>query len=255
MAHQYWAHQLIGANVEGSTMLSESFSEYSSLMVMKKELKDDDKMKQFLAYNFEKYLRGRGTETDKESPLYKVGNQGYIHYGKGSLVLYALQDYIGEEKVNNALRGFLSAYKYRSDIYPTTLDFIRFLKPEIPAEYQYLLTDWFKEITLYDYKLNTATYTVLEDDKYQVDVTIDAAKIKVDSLGVENINTPYNWVDIAIYSADNKIQSSKRVLFDKEKMTFSFKVNGIPAKASIDPKRLLIEKTIDDNVKTIKQTR
>ena len=104
---------------------------------------------------------------------------------------------------------------------------------------------------MYDYKLNAVTYTALENNIYRVDVAIDAAKIKIDSLGIEQIITPYNWVDIAIYSAENEIQYSKRVLFDKEKMYFSFEVNGIPAKVVIDPKRLLIEKTIDDNTKTI----
>ncbi len=253
MAHQYWGHQVVGANVEGATMLSESFAEYSSLMVMKKELNDDKEMKRFLAYDFESYLRGRGNETKSESPLYKVNDQAYIHYGKGSLVLYALQDYIGKENVNAALKEFLNDYRYKAGPYPTTIDFINYLKPKIPEKYQYLLTDWFKEITLYDYKLNNVSYTVLENNKYRVDIAINAAKIKVDSLGIENKKSPYNWVDVAIYSTDSEIQYSKRVLFNKEKMNFSFEVNRTPTKVVIDPKRLLIEKTIDDNAKIIKE--
>ena len=35
VAHQWWAHQVIGADVLGSTMLSESLSEYVSLKVKK----------------------------------------------------------------------------------------------------------------------------------------------------------------------------------------------------------------------------
>jgi hypothetical protein len=84
MAHQYWAHQVIGANVQGATMLSESFAEYSALMVMKKELKDPMKMKELLQYDFERYLKGRSSEHGEEEPLYTVGDQAYIHYGKGS---------------------------------------------------------------------------------------------------------------------------------------------------------------------------
>ena len=37
MAHQWWAHQVIGANVQGSTMIVESLAQYSALMVMEKE--------------------------------------------------------------------------------------------------------------------------------------------------------------------------------------------------------------------------
>jgi hypothetical protein len=123
----------------------------------------------------------------------------------------------------------------------------------IPSALQYLLTDWFKEITLYDYKLNKAIYTAIENNKYQVDIAIDASKIKIDSLGVESKNAPYNWVDIAIYSTDHKIQYSKRVLFNKENMNFSFEVDRIPTKVVIDPKRLLIEKVINDNMKIIEE--
>jgi ABC-2 type transport system permease protein len=253
MAHQYWAHQLIGANVQGATMLSESFSEYGSLMVMKNELKDDIKMKQFLKYDFEKYLTGRGNETKKEVALYEVGDQGYIHYGKGSLVLYALQDYIGEEKVNAALREFLNSYKYKAAPYPTTLDFISYLKPKIPDHLKYLITDWLEEITLYDYRLKEATVESLESGQYKVSMHIEAHKLKVDSLGMEQSVAQHDWVDIGVYSDmdEKQLMFSKRVLFDNPIMHFSFEVDSIPVKAVIDPKRLLIERVIDDNVKVL----
>ena len=35
VAHQWWAHQVIGANVQGSTMMSETMAQYAALMVMK----------------------------------------------------------------------------------------------------------------------------------------------------------------------------------------------------------------------------
>ncbi|RZK88041.1 MAG: hypothetical protein EOO62_38265, partial [Hymenobacter sp.] len=35
VAHQWWAHQVIGGNVQGSTLMAESLAEYSALMVMK----------------------------------------------------------------------------------------------------------------------------------------------------------------------------------------------------------------------------
>jgi len=253
MAHQYWAHQLIGANMQGATMLSESFAEYSALMMIKNELKDDIKMKQFLKYDFEKYLRGRGNETQQEMPLYKVADQGYVHYGKGSLVLYALQDYIGEEKVNAALRNFLEAYKYKAAPYPTSLDFIRYLEPQVPEEFQYLITDWFKEITLYDYRLKEATYKAKAQGKYEVFMTIEAAKIKVDSLGQEHRVAQDDWVDIGVYAdlEEKELMYTKRVKFSQQHMEFTIEVDQLPAKAVIDPKRLLIERVIDDNVKIL----
>ena len=61
-------------------------------------------MKKFLRYQLDGYLRGRAQERDEEKPLMRVEpNQGYIHYNKGGMVMYALQDYIGEDHVSKAL--------------------------------------------------------------------------------------------------------------------------------------------------------
>ena len=78
-------------------------------MVMKHHF-GPESMKRFLRFELDQYLRGRGQERNEEEPLYNVDpNQGYIHYNKGAMVMYALQDYIGEDKVNEAIRGFLKA--------------------------------------------------------------------------------------------------------------------------------------------------
>ena len=82
-------------------MLVETLAQYSALMVMKKKY-GEAKMQRFLRYELDRYLLGRSTEQKKELPLARVENQDYIHYRKGSLVMYALDDYIGEDKVNRA---------------------------------------------------------------------------------------------------------------------------------------------------------
>jgi aminopeptidase N len=108
VGHQWWAHQVIGGNVQGGTMLVETMAQYSALMVMEKEY-GRDKMQKFLRYELDRYLRDRGGELVAEMPLSQVENQQYIHYRKGSVVMYALRDLIGEDKVNAALAKFLKA--------------------------------------------------------------------------------------------------------------------------------------------------
>ena len=185
MAHQWWAHQVVGANMQGATMISESFAEYSALMTMKSISKTPMKMREFLKYDHNRYLRGRGGEIEAEHPLYKVENQSYIHYGKGAIILYALQDYIGEEKVNRAMQGFLEEYKYQPPPYPTSLDFMKYLEEEVPDSLQYLITDWFKEITLYDNRMKSAVYAPLENGNFEVTLEIESYKMRADSLGNE----------------------------------------------------------------------
>ncbi len=256
MAHQWWAHQVVGAKMQGATMFSESFAEYSSLMVMKKEVNNDPmQMRKFLKYDYDRYLKGRSRESKKEMPLYKVENQQYIHYGKGSVILYALQDYIGEKKVNNAMKNFLAEFRYAKPPYPSSLDFLRHLEAEVPDSLNYLINDWFKEITLYDYRLMEANYTEMPNGKYEISMDIEAYKLKADTIGKETNVAINDWADIGVFAdADEKeLMFYKRVQFNEEKMNFTFEVDSIPAKATIDPRRILIERNIKDNVKSISE--
>lgn len=252
MAHQWWAHQEIPAKMQGGTMLTESFSEYSSLMVMKQE-EDDMHMKDFLKYNFDRYLGGRSSERIKEVPLYKVENQGYIHYGKGSLILYALQDYIGEDSVNAALQHFLEEYRYAEPPYPTSPDFLKHLEPRVPDSLQYLVEDWFRKITLYDFRLKEAIMRKLPDGRFAVDMDIEATKIYADTIGNEKRLVPSDWVDIGLYADgdEKELLTVKRVKFDAEKLKFTLISDKKPVKAAIDPRRLLMERVVDDNTKKV----
>ena len=253
MAHQWWAHQVVGAYMQGSTLLSEAFSEYSALMTMKHISNNPMKMREFLKYDHDRYLRGRTSEISKETPLLKVENQGYIHYGKGSVILYALQDYIGEDKVNTAMKDFLEEFRYKEPPYPTALDFLKHLEPQVPDSLKYLIDDWFKEITLYDNRMKDATYKELSDGKYEVSITVESHKIRADSIGNETQIPINDWIDIGVFSDSNeeRLVYQKRVKIDKPEMTFTFKVDTFPARAAIDPRMLLIDRIYKDNIKTI----
>ena len=253
MAHQWWAHQEVSANMQGGTMLTESFAEYSALMVMKGG-KSPLEMKDFLKYDLDRYLSGRSNETRKELPLFKVENQSYIHYGKGSVILYALQDYIGETEVNDALKGFLEEFRY-STPYPTSLDFLEYLEPQVPDTLQYLLNDWFKEITLYDNRLKEARVETLDNGKFKVTMDIEAYKLKADTLGKESEVPINDWVDIGLYADadETELILEKRVKFDSSKINFTFEVDRKPVKAAIDPRRILIERLYTDNVRRLEE--
>ncbi|WP_296382489.1 M1 family aminopeptidase [Winogradskyella sp.] len=253
MAHQWWAHQVLGVNMQGSTMFSEGFSQYASRMTSKGMTENPMKMRQMLKYDHDRYLRGRSGEREKELPLYEVENQAYIHYGKGSVVLYALQDYIGEDKVNLAMKTFLEEYRYKKPPYPTSLDFLRHLEPQVPDSLQYLITDWFKEITLYDNRLKEANYKILDNGKYEVTMEIESSKIKSDSLGNETRTAINDWIDIGFFMDDDeeRLYSQKRVKFNKEKSSITMQLDSLPVKAAIDPRHLLIDRVYKDNIKSI----
>lgn len=253
MGHQWWAHQVIGANMQGGTMMSESFSEYSALMTLKSISDTPMEMREFLKYDHDRYLRGRSGEIRKELPLYKVEDQGYLHYGKGSVILYALQDYIGEDKVNLAMKNFLEEFRYENPPYPSSYDFLKHLEPQVPDSLQYLVKDWFKEITLYDNRLKDASYKKLDNGKYAVSMDIESYKIKADSLGNETKVGMNDWVDVGFFmdDAEEKLYHQERIKINQEKATLTFELDSLPAKAAIDPRHMLIDRVYTDNIKNI----
>src|SRR6202044_1132703 len=190
LAHQWWAHQLIGGHVAGSNMMSESLAEYSALRVAQKKY-GDAQMHKFLAHELDGYLRGRAGERRREPPLGQVQREQYVWYQKGSLILYALSDYIGEDKVNLALHNFLMQYRYanandsQSGPYPDTRQLEDALRAQTPPDLQYFIDDSFEKITIYDNKAVEATAQRLPDGKYKVTLVVEGKKAYADGNGVE----------------------------------------------------------------------
>jgi ABC-2 type transport system permease protein len=244
--HQWWAHQVIGGNVQGATMLSETLAQYSALMVMKEKY-GEAKMKKFLAYELDRYLQGRAFEQKKEVPLGRVEDQGYIHYNKGSLVMYALQDYIGEEKLNQAIRAFRDDTAYKGPPYPSATALIKRIRDVTPANLQYMIDDMFESIIIYDNRATQATYKELAGGKYEVTVKITAKKRKADDLGKENDVAIADWIDVGVLDEKGAPLFLEKRKIEKEETEFVITVDKKPAKAGIDPMNKLIDRRPKDN--------
>jgi ABC-2 type transport system permease protein len=245
-AHQWWAHQVIGGDVQGSTMLSETLAQYSALMVMKQKY-GEAKMQKFLQYELDRYLIGRAGEQKKELPLGRVENQDYIHYRKGSLVMYALADYIGEANVDRALRALRDKHAFKGPPYPNSTALIDELRAVTPAKYQYVIDDWFESITLYDNRATKAVARKLPDGRYEVSVDVVANKRKADELGKESDAPLDDWIDIGVLDAEGAPLYREKQHITGEKATFKVVVAGKPARAGIDPFNLLIDRKPKDN--------
>jgi ABC-2 type transport system permease protein len=257
MAHQWWAHQVIGANMQGATVLSETLAQYSALMVMEKEY-GRDAMRKFLSYEMDNYLRSRGRELLKERPLLRVeANQGYIHYRKGSVVMYYLREMIGEEAVNRALRQVLQKYGYAPPPYPTSYALTDALRAQTPPELQYLIQDLFDDITLFSNRTLTARAKKRGDGKYDVTVDVEAHKFKADDQGNEREVPVNDWIEVGAIAAAPKGKKYGQVLHREKihmtqtKGTYTFTVDQLPDKAGIDPLLLLIDRIPDDNLKSV----
>jgi len=257
MGHQWWAHQVMGANMQGATLLSETLAQYSALMVMEKEY-GRDMMRKFLKYEMDNYLRSRGRELLKERPLLKVdSNQGYVHYRKGSVVMFYLKEMIGEEAVNRALRKVLHEYGYAPPPYPVSYALVDAFRDETPPQYRYLIQDLFYDITLFSNRTLSATAKKRADGKYDVTIHVDAKKFKADEKGEEREVPVNDWIEIGAFAKPPKGKKygktlyRDRVLMKSGEGAYTFTVDEAPDKAGIDPFLLLIDRIPDDNTKTV----
>ena len=257
MGHQYWAHQLCGAAMQGSEWMSEGFAQYSALMVMEKEY-GKDKMKKFLKYEMDGYLSGRSVEFEAERPIYKTEGQAYIHYQKASVAMYYLKEVIGEDKVNKAMRMLLDTFAYREPPYATSLHALRAFKAVTPDTLQYVITDLFENITLFSNRVESAAYKKVADG-YEVKINAVCEKYLADSLGKEKAIPVNDYMDIAVFgenTSDSKTAKPllmKRVKVNTRENTFVFKVKDKPVKVGVDPYNYLIDRIPDDNLKGVNE--
>jgi len=248
IAHQWWGHQINPANVEGKAMLTETLAQYAALMVMKQEF-PEEKVQQLLEIQMNDYLTGRTGEEFEEKPLALVtSGQQYIHYGKGMVTMNTFQDYVSEDSVNIALKRFIRDWdsykglkKSKTDRYATTKDL--------------LTVDLFETITLYDNKISEVSYEKVSKDEYNVKLSIDATKYRLNDTGIEHTIPMNDWVDIGIYAKD-KNGEEKRIYLKKHKITgiseLEISIAQKPSKAGIDPMNKLIDRDIGNNLKSFK---
>lgn len=274
VAHQWWAHQVIGANVQGATLMSESMSEYSSLKVLEKEY-GSEKMRVFLKDALDRYLQGRTAEQLKEQPLLFNENQQYIHYNKGSVVLYSMSDYLGEKNFNNALKKYIEKVAFQEPPYTTSLEFFEIMDEATPDSLKYLLGDMFTNITLYRNKVEEANYKELANGKFEVNLSLITTKYQSDEKGkqlfvdAKGDSLTYqkkgdrrptqslplqDWIDVGVFvkkEVDGKEKEVplylKKHLFSEIKNELTIVVDEKPDFAGVDPLNKLIDTVSDDN--------
>jgi ABC-2 type transport system permease protein len=251
VAHQWFAHQVTGANVEGSNMLSESLAQYGAIKVLEKEY-GEKKLNKFLKYENDKYLNRRGNESEKEKPLQFVdADQGYILYEKGGIVFNAISKYIGEDSLNHALKRFINKYGLKAPPYPTTIDLVTEIKKSTADSLQYFISDAFEKIVFYDNKIVTAKTASQDTLHYTVDLTINASKLNADGLGKETAVSMNDYIEVGIYNKKGEIINLNRYKLKRGDNKLSIAISKKPHRVIIDPRHLIFDKRSDDNEKLL----
>ncbi len=237
MGHQWWGVQLKAAFAEGGGVISESLAWYSAMQLVKKE-KGREALRRFMSF-----MRQPNPWPPVRTglPLLRAMDP-WANYRKGPYAMHALSEYVGEARVNGALRTLVETN--RSSL-ATTLDMYRELHAVTPDSLKPLLRDLFEVNTWWTFDTKQAKAEQTAAGTWQVTFEVEAKKVVADSAGVER-ETPMNeWVEIGIFAAAEPDEVLGKPLYVQKhrirsgRQTITVDVPYRPARGGIDPYNLL----------------
>ena len=250
VAHQWWGSQLGSAAVEGAWLMSESLAVYSGMQVLR-EFYGDDQVRRYLRLVRTMYEAPRSRAA---VPLLRADGS-FLGYRKGAVALHALSRYIGEDRVNGALRRTLEKHAGGEPPQPTSLDLYAELEAATPDSLRYLLSDLFEANTYWDLETEAVRMDSAAGGTWRVALDVKARKLTVDSAGAETEVPMDDWVEVGVFAAvgdgvnvlDDPIQvRMQRIRSGRQTITVT--VPRKPLRAGIDPFHLLIDLKTDDNL-------
>jgi hypothetical protein len=263
LAHQWWGHQLVPADVQGGNLLSESLSEYSAIMVSEKRF-GRERIGKYLKINLDEYLSGRRFGRLEET-AYVNSQASYQDYKKGAVVFYGMRHYIGEEWVNSHLKQFLQKnYMLNQGPYPAGIDLYQQLKADCPDSLSYLLEDYWEHLCLYDLEVKECKASFDKTgNQYNVELVVKADKKYYNGKGDElpDVRPMDDLIEIVVYgepvgkrdsNEDLPVIYRKMHRLKKGGHTINVKVDKKPFKAGIDPFYILIDREPENNIKAVR---
>ena len=170
------------------------------------------RMRRLLEYELDGYLHGRGSEVLEEMPLMRVENQPYIHYNKGSLVMYALQRL---HRRGARSTGRWPAICARMRLPGTALPQLagaagrpaggdpRFAAPTC-------LEDMFETITLFDNRAGGPPAPRRTTARFLVKLEVEARKLRADGAGQRRPRSPWTTGSTSASSAESTARRRRR---------------------------------------------
>ena len=237
MGHQWWGMQLKPALAEGGGVISEGLAWYSAMELVK-NAKGREALRRFMSI-----MRQPNPWPPIHTglPLLRAMDP-WANYRKGPYAMHALAEYVGEQRVNGALRALVEK---KTSSPATTLDLYRELLAATPDSLKPLLHDLFEVNTFWTFDTKKATAVQTEAGTWQVTLEVDARKIVADSAGVETEMPVTEWVEIGLFAAAKPGETLGETLYVQKHrirsgtQTITVMLREKPARGGIDPYNLL----------------
>ena len=186
-----------------------------------------------------------------------MAGEDHVTYRKGALAMYLLQERMGEDAINRALRTLLARYRFRGAPYPRSLDLVAALRGEArTTEEQALITDLFERIALYHLEATGPTAVRRADGRWDVTVPVVARKLYADGQGGETEAPLAERIEVGLFTAEpgrDAFSPSHVVVLERRpirsgRQVLRFVTDRRPTHAGIDPYNLYIDRNSADNV-------
>lgn len=245
VAHQF---QPTPARMEGSILLSESFAWYAALGVIEEEY-GAAHLRRVLDFMRASYLRPRSRA---DVPLLRA-TDAFQGYRKGPFAMYALREYVGQERVDLAWRRLRERHAPHRPPFATSSDLYRELRAVTPDSLHTLLEDLLARNTFWELRSEGATVEPAAGGTWRVQLEVEARKVTVDTLGLATERPMHDLVEIGAFGAAAEGEEAASLYLDLHPIrsgtqTITFTVPGRPERAGVDPRHLLIDVRPGDNV-------
>lgn len=265
MGHQWFAHQIVPGYSRGFNVLSEGLTSYITL----------DAYEAMYGWDKARYALENATiaqmqalafiDREKEVPLSKARGQQYLVYNKADWVLWGLKNYIGPQNLRDAMKGFIDDWGLKGPPYPTTATLTDVLREAAGPDYDQFITDQWDRIVWWKFAHGDDGPSVIEnaDGSWRVTIPIRTDK----DIKTEEMKTSMSWsemdgetlnepLEIGIYSQEPKklwsaYDKLEQVWVSQTDQSFTFDVKTKPTHIALDPRRLMLESHVDDNVASV----
>jgi hypothetical protein len=256
VARGWWGMQVVPADVEGAGLLDVTLETYSAMRVVEETL-GPEHLQRYL--HFMRWSENARPQSRAARPLLRATGS-FAFSRRGPFALYAMREYIGKERIDEALRRLFEKHRLGTPPLPTSMDLYRELQTVTPDQFQYLLQDLFERNTFWDLKTERATARQTAAGNWQVTLQVQARKVTVDEAGIEKELPLDDLVPIGVFAARMPGEVFRKPLYLQQHRIRSGAqtivltlLSGEPVEAGIDPDYLLpnSDGEIADNVAAI----
>ena len=246
VAREWWGMQVVPADVEGLGLLTRGLETYSAMRVVEETL-GPDHLRRYVRFMQEgtNSLRSRAAR-----PLLRAMSP-FASSRKAPLALYAMREYVGKDRIDDALRQLFEKNRSGTTPLPTSMDLYRELQAVTPDSLQYLLRDLFEKNTFWQLKTEQVMAQQTKAGVWQVTLAVQARKVVVDEAGAETEVPMDDWIEVGVFYSGEPYLQKRRIHSGTQTVTVT--VPQKPARAGIDPRHLLSDiGETDDNIKVVK---